>query len=222
MEFINIGRGKYLVRNSNGMIVNEKERLELEKRGLAMGIVGIVLAFAPAIGPTLSGWIINSYPWRYLFYVTLPFTIIDLILAFFLLKNVTGGKKVSMDILSLIGSTIGFGGLLYGFSNTGNYAWTDARVYAPLIIGIVFLLIFIYRQLKLEEPLLNLDVFKSKVFTFFSILVSFKADIGMILSNLFISSYFLSSKSISSSSNLSLLFINRIIGVDMPASCSKI
>ena len=76
-----------------------------------MGIVGIVLAFAPAIGPTLSGWIINSYPWRYLFYVTLPFTIIDLILSFFLLKNVTGGKKVSMDILSLIGSTIGFGGL---------------------------------------------------------------------------------------------------------------
>ena len=52
----------------------------IEKRGLAMGIVGIVLAFAPAIGPTLSGWIINYYPWRYLFYVTLPFTIIDLIL----------------------------------------------------------------------------------------------------------------------------------------------
>ena len=45
--------------------------LPYEKRGFAMGIVGIVLAFAPAIGPTLSGWIINSYPWRYLFYVTI-------------------------------------------------------------------------------------------------------------------------------------------------------
>ena len=45
----------------------------IEKRGLAMGIVGVVLAFAPAIGPTLSGWIINSYPWEYLFYVTAPF-----------------------------------------------------------------------------------------------------------------------------------------------------
>ena len=160
----------------------------IEKRGLAMGIVGIVLAFAPAIGPTLSGWIINSYPWRYLFYVTLPFTIIDLILAFFLLKNVTGGKKVSMDILSLIGSTIGFGGLLYGFSNAGNYAWTDARVYAPLIIGIVFLLIFIYRQLKLEEPLLNLDVFKSKVFTFSTIIVMI-AYAGLISSELILPMY---------------------------------
>ncbi len=143
----------------------------MEKRGFAMGIVGIVLAFAPAIGPTLSGWIINSYPWRYLFYVTLPFTIIDLILAFFLLKNVTGGKKVSMDVLSLIGSTIGFGGLLYGFSNAGNYDWTDTNVYVPLIIGVVFLFIFVYRQLKLDEPLLNLDVFKSKVFTFSTIIV---------------------------------------------------
>lgn len=160
----------------------------IEKRGLAMGIVGIVLAFAPAIGPTLSGWIINSYPWRYLFYVTLPFTIIDLILAFFLLKNVTGGKKVSMDILSLVGSTIGFGGLLYGFSNAGNYSWTDTNVYLPLIIGAVFLLIFIYRQLKLKDPLLNLNVFKSKVFTFSTIIVMI-AYAGLISSELILPMY---------------------------------
>ena len=60
----------------------------IEKRGFSMGIVGIVIAFAPAIGPTLSGWIINSYPWEYLFYVTAPFAVLDLILGFFLLKNV--------------------------------------------------------------------------------------------------------------------------------------
>ena len=160
----------------------------MEKRGFAMGIVGIVLAFAPAIGPTLSGWIINSYPWRYLFYVTLPFTIIDLILAFFLLKNVTGGKKVSMDVLSLIGSTIGFGGLLYGFSNAGNYDWTDTNVYVPLLIGIAFLALFIYRQLKLDEPLLNLDVFKSKVFTFSTIIVMI-AYAGLISSELMLPMY---------------------------------
>ena len=160
----------------------------IEKRGLAMGIVGIVLAFAPAIGPTLSGWIINRYPWRCLFYVTLPFTIIDLILAFFLLKNVTGGKKVSMDILSLIGSTIGFGGLLYGFSNAGNYSWTNTNVYIPLIIGAIFLLIFIFRQLKLEEPLLNLNVFKSKVFTFSTIIVMI-AYAGLISSELILPMY---------------------------------
>ena len=142
-----------------------------EKRGFAMGIVGIVIAFAPAIGPTLSGWIINNYPWRYLFYVTMPFGFIDLILGYFLLKNVTGGKDVSMDIASFISSTIGFGGLLYGFSNAGNNSWNDTSVYLPLIIGIIFIAIFIFRQLNIKEPMLNLSVFKSKVFTFATIIV---------------------------------------------------
>lgn len=76
----------------------------IEKRGFAMGIVGIVLAFAPAIGPTLSGWIINRYPWRHLFYVTAPFAIVDLILGFFLLKNVTENKMyplISSPLLAL-------------------------------------------------------------------------------------------------------------------------
>ena len=192
----------------------------IEKRGLAMGIVGIVLAFAPAIGPTLSGWIINYYPWRYLFYVTLPFTIIDLILAFFLLKNVTGGKKVSMDILSVIGSTIGFGGLLYGFSNAGNYDWTDVRVYLPLIIGIIFLFIFVYRQLKLEDPLLNLDVFKSRVFTFSTIIVMI-AYAGLISSELILPMYLENVKGISAfNTGLTLMpgalvmgFMNPITGI---------
>ena len=142
-----------------------------EKRGFAMGIVGIVIAFAPAIGPTLSGWIINHYPWRYLFYVTMPFGIIDLILGAFLLKNVTGGKEVSIDILSLISSTVGFGALLYGFSNAGNASWLDSSVYVPIILGIAFIALFVLRQLKMKEPMLSLSVFKSRVFTFATIIV---------------------------------------------------
>ncbi|MBE6022296.1 MAG: multidrug efflux MFS transporter [Cellulosilyticum sp.] len=142
-----------------------------DKRGFAMGIVGIVTAFAPAIGPTLSGWIVNHYAWRYLFYVIVPFAVLDLILGFFLLKNVTGGMKVSASILSFIASTIGFGALLYGFSNAGNYSWTAPSVYVPLIIGIVFIGFFVYRQLNMDEPMLDLNVFRSRVFTFSTIIV---------------------------------------------------
>ena len=160
----------------------------IEKRGFAMGIVGIVLAIAPAIGPTLSGWIINIYPWRYLFYVTLPFAILDLILGYFLLKNVTENKSVHFDIISFIGSTIGFGGLLFGFSNAGNYSWTDINVYLSLIIGIVFLIIFVWRQLNMEEPMLNLAVFKSTVFTFATI-ISMIAYAGLISSELILPMY---------------------------------
>lgn len=160
----------------------------IDKRGFAMGIVGIVLAFAPAIGPTLSGWIINSYPWRYLFYVTAPFAIIDLVLGFFLLKNVTENKNVSFDIISFLGSTIGFGALLFGFSNAGNYSWTNTHVYLPLLIGIVFLIIFVWRQLTMKEPMLNLAVFKSSIFTFSTIIVMI-AYAGLISSELILPMY---------------------------------
>lgn len=188
----------------------------VNKRGLAMGIVGIVLAFAPAIGPTLSGWILNSYPWRYLFYVTLPFAVIDLFLGFFLLKNVTGGKKVGIDILSFISSTIGFGALLYGFSNAGNYAWSDIRVYLPLIIGIVFLIIFTVRQFKIDEPMLNLRVFRSRVYTFSTIIVMI-AYASLISSELMIPMYLENIKGLSAlRSGLVLMPGALVMGVMSP------
>lgn len=143
----------------------------IEKRGLAMGVVGIVLAFAPALGPTLSGFIISKYPWRYLFHVTLPFAVIVLILAIFLLKNVTDTKKVSFDFISFILSTLGFGLLLYGFSNAGNYSWINSKVYLPLIIGIIFLVLFVWKQINSDSPMLDLRVFNSKVFVFSTIIV---------------------------------------------------
>ena len=160
----------------------------IKSRGFAMGIVGIVLAFAPAVGPTLSGWIINSYPWKYLFYIPIPFAILDIILAFFLLKNVTGGKKVSMDFLSLIASTIGFGALLYGFSNAGNYEWSDTHVYLPLLIGALFIVLFIWRQLTMKDPILNLSIFKSKTFVFSTIIVMITYA-GLISSELILPMY---------------------------------
>lgn len=64
----------------------------VEKRGAAMGMVGLVISFAPAIGPTLSGWIVQNYPWRYLFYIILPIAIIDIIVAYFVMKNVKIGR----------------------------------------------------------------------------------------------------------------------------------
>ena len=160
----------------------------IEKRGFAMGIVGVVIAFAPAIGPTLSGWIINSHPWRYLFYVTLPIAIIDLILGFFLLKNVTDNKKTSLDILSVITSILGFGGLLLGTSNAGNDGFTNQNVYIPIIIGVITLVIFVWRQLTMKSPMLNLRVFKSRVFTF-STIIAMIVYAGLISSELMIPMY---------------------------------
>ncbi|WP_188208139.1 MDR family MFS transporter [Alkalibacillus aidingensis] len=137
----------------------------IEKRGSVMGIFGLVIAFAPAIGPTLSGWLVEQFVWRSLFYVILPIAILDLIMAYLILKNVTERDFPRIDILSILLSTLGFGGLLYAFSVAGNVGWTHPEVYLSAIVGAITLTIFIKRQLKLEQPILEFRIFKYKIFT---------------------------------------------------------
>ncbi len=159
-----------------------------EKRGLAMGVVGIIIAFAPAIGPTLAGVIVDSHPWRDLFHLITPICIIDLVFAFFALKNVKESKKIKLDIISVITSTLGFGGLLLGFSNAGTDGWEKANVLIPLIVGIISLIIFTWKQLSSKKPMLNLRVFKSMTFTYTTIIIMI-AYAGLVSAELILPMY---------------------------------
>ncbi|MEK3886464.1 MDR family MFS transporter [Bacillus sp. FSL K6-3431] len=141
-----------------------------EKRGAAMGLVGLVTGFAPAIGPSLAGWLIVHFSWRSLFYTVLPVSLIVLLLAIVLMKNVTEQKQVQIDLVSVVFSTFGWGGLLYGFSIAGTAGWTSAQVIGAISVGAVALFIFILRQLKLKQPMLEFRVFNSPMFTVTTIL----------------------------------------------------
>lgn len=137
----------------------------IEKRGTAMGMFGLVIAFAPAIGPTLSGWIVEHYHWSVLFEMILPIAVIDFIVAYFVLKNVTERTFPKVDVTSIILSSLGFGSLLYGFSTAGAAGWGSYEVLLTLIGGAVVLGLFIGRQLKLEQPILEFRVFQNGIFT---------------------------------------------------------
>jgi len=140
------------------------------KRGTAMGVFGLVIGFAPAIGPTLSGWFVEHFPWRGLFYLILPIALLDLLAAYFILKNVTEQTHPKVDMLSIALSTLGFGGLLYGVSVAGSAGWTSAQVLASIVIGGLALLWFVLRQLKLEQPILDFRVFTYPVFSITTVL----------------------------------------------------
>ncbi|MBO0603278.1 multidrug efflux MFS transporter [Sporosarcina sp. E16_3] len=137
----------------------------VEQRGKAMGMYGLVIAFGPAIGPSLSGYLVDHYAWKSVFYVVLPIALIIIIAAFFLLKNVTELTNPKMDYWSIVLSTLGFGGLLYGFSIAGNTGWLHVNVGIAFVVGAISLYLFIQRQLKLEEPILEFRVFNYLVFT---------------------------------------------------------
>ncbi|WP_239705295.1 MDR family MFS transporter [Mammaliicoccus sp. R-M63] len=159
-----------------------------EKRGTAMGIFGLVIAFAPAIGPTLSGVLIEHFPWRSVFYVILPIAVFNIIFAYFLLVNVTELTKPKLDKLSVILSTLGFGGLLYAFSIVSEIGWANATFIIILILSAITMFIFVRRQLKLERPLLEFRVFSYPVFTLGTVLSMF-VFAAMIATNIILPLY---------------------------------
>ncbi|QOG09735.1 MDR family MFS transporter [Leuconostoc sp. LN180020] len=137
---------------------------ESDKRGQAMGMIGLALNFAPAIGPTLSGLIITQLSWRFLFLIVAPFIIADFILAFYLLKNIGNTKRLKFDFLGVVLSSIGLGSLLYGFSNAGATAWSDFTVWGFVVIGLIVTALFIWRQITNKTPLLNMAVLTYRQF----------------------------------------------------------
>lgn len=141
----------------------------VQSRGKAMGFIGLAMNFAPAIGPTLSGWIVQSYDWRSIFYVILPLGIINILVAIFALKNFGEQTYPKFNFLGIVLSTIGLGTLLLGFSNAGDKPWLTFNVAGFVLIGLVVTGLFIYQQTHTKLPMLNFSVFKHRIFTLSSI-----------------------------------------------------
>jgi EmrB/QacA subfamily drug resistance transporter len=161
----------------------------IEKRGAAMGVFGLIMMGAPAIGPTLSGWIVEHYDWRMLFHFVTPIAIIVVLIGFFLLKDKKEKVDVKLDFISLLLSSVGFGGLLYGFSSAGKQGWDDPTVYGTITIGAISLLTFIIRQLKQETPMLNFKIFKYPAYALsitISMVVTMAMFSGMILTPIYV------------------------------------
>ncbi|WP_087484257.1 MDR family MFS transporter [Brachybacterium massiliense] len=180
--------GRIVQAASGGMIMPLMQTIlfaifPIHKRGTAMGTFGLVISFAPAIGPTLSGFVVDHWSWRVLFVMMLPIALGALAFAYFTLKNVTEQTNPHLDLLSLILSTFAFGGLLFGFSNAGNVGWISPQVLVPLGVGVVTLVWFVHRQLSLADPLLELRVLGNRMFTLGTVLgmLVFMAMIGGML-----------------------------------------
>ena len=140
-------------------------------RGRMMGRVSIVISLAPAIGPTLSGFLLDHFSWRAIFVVVLPIALAAMFIGWRWLTNVGQRTDAPLDVLSIVLSAFGFGGLVFGLSQIGALAGGDASP-APLVIslvvGVIGLVAFLWRQVILQrkdDALLDLRVFASRDFT---------------------------------------------------------
>lgn len=135
------------------------------ERGFAMGLAGLVIQFAPAIGPTLSGLVIDLSSWRMPFIIVVGVSLIGFIFGAIFIKSYNTTKDTKLDKRSVIYSTFGFGLMLYAFSSAGNLGFDSPIVIVSLLVSLFIIWVFIKRQLQVPNPLLNLIVFKNRVFT---------------------------------------------------------
>ncbi|MFB7893909.1 DHA2 family efflux MFS transporter permease subunit [Microbacterium sp. NPDC056044] len=149
-------------------------------RGRMMGRVSIVMSLAPAIGPTLAGAILNNFEWRWIFGIVLPIAIVALVVGARWIHNLGETTRAPIDVLSVILSALGFGGLVFGLSQLGGgghgsgadaaaaSAASTTTLIVSLAVGVVALGFFGWRQVVLQrkdDALLDLRVFRSANFS---------------------------------------------------------
>jgi DHA2 family lincomycin resistance protein-like MFS transporter len=140
-----------------------------ERRGATMGTITIVIAVAPAIGPTLSGVILGALGWRWMFWIVLPIALLALAVGAARLRVPAETRPVPLDVLSLLLSAVAFAGIVFGLSSLGGAVHGEAPVapWIPVVVGVVALVVFVLRQVRLQRAdraLLDLRPFTHRTF----------------------------------------------------------
>jgi EmrB/QacA subfamily drug resistance transporter len=135
------------------------------KIGTAMGMYGLGIVFAPAIGPTLGGYLVEYVSWRLVFYINVPVAVLALIAAAIALPKFTRAPTRPFDVWGFITVATGLVALLLAFSEGQSWGWTSYRVLILIVGGFLLLALFVTIELEVDHPLLNLKVFHSAAYT---------------------------------------------------------
>lgn len=136
-----------------------------------MGISMMVVIAAPGVGPTLGGYILKYLDWHWLFFIMLPIAVVAIVLGMLYLKSYSTLTKPKIDVFSILLSTVGFGGLIFGISSIETLGLWNVTTFVPLFCGLISLFIFSKRQLSMKQPMLELRVLRYPVFLFGTIIL---------------------------------------------------
>ncbi|WEV59196.1 MFS transporter [Bifidobacterium sp. ESL0728] len=145
------------------------ETVPPQRIGLMMGFGTLLTAIAPAIGPTFGGVVVSYTSWRVIFACLLPVVLISLILGIACIQQKSKIRDVNFDILSIALIAITFAGLIFGFSSMTTKPILSIQVAGTIVIGIIALVLFCMRQLKIESPIIDIRTLKNLRFSGFVI-----------------------------------------------------
>lgn len=146
--------------------------------GLTMGIFGIAAMAAPAIGPTLGGYLVEYVTWRLIFFINVPIGIFNLFLSTVLLKETELVKGHRFDYIGLLTSIVGLFCLLLALSQGNKHGWSSPYIVSLLTTAVISLSLFVFNELRHPEPILELRLFKNSLFTISTVIGSV-LNIGM-------------------------------------------
>lgn len=139
------------------------------RRGFVMGNVSIAISVAPAMGPTVSGLILEHFSWRFMFVFVLPIALAAFAIGARFLTNIGEKEKTRLDVVSVLLTVPAFGGLVYGLSQIGGgEGGPGSPAIIALAVGVIAMVAFVLRQLRLQKsaaPLLDLRAFTFRMFT---------------------------------------------------------
>jgi EmrB/QacA subfamily drug resistance transporter len=136
-----------------------------QERGAVMGIFGVPMLLGPVIGPTLGGYLVEYVDWRSIFTLNLPVGALGLLLGMTLLRETETRRDLHLDLKGFIFSGMGFGTLLYALSEAPSDGWGDPRIIGLLALGGASLLAWLWTELTVDQPLVELRVFRSTSYT---------------------------------------------------------
>lgn len=185
--------GRILQALGNGLLLSMTQVVILtiyppEQKGSIMGMYGLAVGAAPVLAPTLTGIVIDLFSWRVIFWFSLVIVVLDIIFASFAMKNVLENEKEPFDMPSMILNGLGFSGLLIGLGNLGTNKFFSLHIAFPLLVGIILLIVFTFRQLHLDKPFLEIRTFKNREFRL-SVIISMLLYAVMITGSVLIPIY---------------------------------
>ena len=190
----------------------------VRERGTAIGVFGIATMAAPAIGPTLSGYIVEFMNWRLIFTINIPLGILAVLLAIFLLREGQTRPVGKFDIPGFLTSTLGLVSVLYILGEGTSLDWGDFKNVFITMFGVFSLIVFVIIQLTREDPLLDLRIFRYGAFSL-SIIISSVLNIALFGGIFLIPLYLQNLQSLSAmQTGLILLPAAMASGVMMPIS----
>jgi EmrB/QacA subfamily drug resistance transporter len=149
-----------------------------ERRGLVTGVFGLPILFAPVVGPTLGGYIVQYINWRFIFTLNLPVGILGLFLGWMLLCETELVPGLRFDVRGFVLAALGFSAVLYALAKVPDWGWSDARTLVLLAGGGIVLLVWIVVELTETQPLLELRVLRDPTFAL-STLVNFIITVAL-------------------------------------------